>query len=148
MNFAEAEQTIKKLLSSSKSSACLQDVVNFLFHQFDTYTWVGIYVVKGDRLVLGPWRGNQATEHTVIPLGKGICGSAAASGCTEIVDDVSKDSRYLSCFLSTRSEIVVPIKKNKKVIGEIDIDSDVPAAFTQQDAQFLEKIADMLAQDI
>ena len=72
---------------------------------------LGIYLVKGDDLVLGSWKGKQATEHTKIPLGKGVCGSAAQSGKTEVVDDVSKDSRYLSCFLSTRSEIVVPIKK-------------------------------------
>jgi GAF domain-containing protein len=99
-------------------------------------------------LVLGPWRGKEATEHIRIPIGSGVCGSAAQSGTTEIVDDVSKDTRYLSCFLSTRSEIVVPIKKGTKVVGEIDIDSDVTAAFDKNDKVFLEKIADMLSQHI
>jgi putative methionine-R-sulfoxide reductase with GAF domain len=96
-------------------------------------------------LVLGPWRGEQATEHVRIPLGKGVCGAAARTGKTEVVDDVSHDARYLSCFLSTRSEIVVPIKKRNNVIGEIDIDSDTPAAFDANDAVFLEKIATFLS---
>lgn len=99
-------------------------------------------------LVLGPWKGEHATEHTRIPVGTGICGSAAQSGKTEMVNDISKDRRYLSCFISTRSEIVVPIKKKNVVVGEIDIDSDVLAAFNNQDALFLKKVADMLASHI
>jgi L-methionine (R)-S-oxide reductase len=122
----------------------LQEVVDVLHDEFDHYSWVGIYLVQGNVLILGPWKGAEATEHTKIPLGMGVCGSAAASGTTEIVDDVSTDKRYLSCFQSTRSEIVVPIKKKNKVLGEIDIDSDQPAAFTNNDKVFLEKIADML----
>jgi GAF domain-containing protein len=99
-------------------------------------------------LVLGPWRGEQATEHVRIPIGKGICGSAAMSGKTEVVPDVNADKRYLSCFVSTKSEIVVPIKKGKKIFGEIDIDSDQKNAFTKNDKVFLEKIADILARYI
>jgi GAF domain-containing protein len=109
---------------------------------------VGIYFVKGDVLVLGPWKGTQATEHTSIPLGRGVCGAAATSGKTELVDDVTKDRRYLSCFLFTRSEIVVPIKKSHVVLGEIDIDSDRPSAFDTTDVVFLEKVADMLSSHI
>jgi len=69
---------------------------------------------------------------------------AAQSGKTEVVADVSKDGRYLACFVSTRSEIVVPIKKKGVVVGEIDIDSDVPDAFSESDVVFLEKVAGML----
>ena len=148
LKYRIAEQKIKGILTKNKSTTILQDVVDVLYESFEKYSWVGIYLVKGDVLVLGPWKGKQATEHTKIPIGKGVCGSAAQSGKTEIVDDVSKDNRYLSCFLSTRSEIVVPIKKKNIVIGEIDIDSDVPAAFDKNDAVFLEKIADMLSQHI
>ena len=126
----------------------LQRVVDFLYTEFDSYSWVGIYVVEGTVLVLGPWRGEEATEHIQIPIGKGICGSAAQSGKTEIINDVSKDERYLACFVSTRSEIVVPIKRNGVVIGEIDIDSDTSGAFCAEDARFLEKVADMLSQHI
>jgi L-methionine (R)-S-oxide reductase len=102
---------------------------------------VGIYLVEGDELVLGPWKGPHATEHVRIPIGQGICGAAAASGRTELVDDVAADSRYLACFPTTRSEIVVPIAYEGRVVGEIDIDSDEPAAFGEQDRAFLERVA-------
>jgi L-methionine (R)-S-oxide reductase len=148
LKYTAAEQKIKKILMRRTTSSVLQDVVDFLYNEFEVYSWVGIYLVQDDMLVLGPWQGTSATEHTKIPIGKGVCGAAAKSGTTEIVDDVSQDSRYLSCFLSTRSEIVVPIIKNNSVIGEIDIDSDKPAAFTHDDKLFLEKIADMLAEHI
>jgi GAF domain-containing protein len=76
-----------------------------------------------------------------IPVGQGVCGAAAASGSTEIVDDVNADPRYLACFASTRSEIVVPIFHDGRVVGEIDIDSDRPAAFGEDDRAALERIA-------
>jgi GAF domain-containing protein len=148
LEYALAEQKIKTILLQKDTSNVLQQVVNFLQKHFKQYNWVGIYVIQNDVLVLGPWRGKEATEHVRIPIGRGVCGSAAQRGKTEIVDDVSKDNRYLSCFLSTRSEIVVPIKKGIKVVGEIDIDSDVFAAFDKNDVAFLEKIADMLRQHI
>jgi L-methionine (R)-S-oxide reductase len=148
LNYDIAEREIKKMIANVKDSNLLQKVVDYLYENFERYSWVGIYVVKGNDLVLGPWRGEHATEHTKIPIGKGICGSAAQSGKTELIPDVNKDNRYLACFVSTRSEIVVPMKKNKKIVGEIDIDSDVSNAFSKQDALFLEKIADMLVKHI
>jgi len=146
MDYETAENEI--IVIVSKSASVLEKVVDYLYENFNHYSWVGIYIVKGNDLFLGPWRGEQATEHTKIPIGTGVCGSAAQSGNVEIVPDVSKDERYLSCFVSTRSEIVVPIKKNGKIIGEIDIDSDVLNAFDKKDALFLGKIADMLASHI
>ncbi|MDQ3880122.1 MAG: GAF domain-containing protein [Chloroflexota bacterium] len=122
-----------------------QRVVERLHDRFDHYSWVGIYWVEGDDLVLGPWTGPEATEHTRIPIGTGICGAAAESGRTEIVDDVNADPRYLSCFASTRSEIVVPIFADGRVVGEIDIDGDRSAAFTRDDALFLEEVAALVA---
>jgi GAF domain-containing protein len=119
----------------------LRAAVDILHDRFDDYSWVGIYFVDGDDLVLGPWKGPQATEHVRIPIGQGICGAAAASGRTEVVDDVAGDPRYLSCFVSTRSEIVVPISFEGRVVGEIDIDSDRPAAFDADDRTFLERVA-------
>ena len=144
MDYQQAEKEIKEIVSTVESSRVLQGVVDYLYQRFDTYSWVGIYMVKDDELVLGSWRGPQATEHTRIPIGDGVCGAAAQSGRTEIVADVSQDRRYLSCFLSTRSEIVVPIKSKGEIIGEIDVDSDVPDAFTQQDAVFLETVASLI----
>ncbi len=120
-------------------------VVRLLQEAFDHYSWLGIYLVEGNDLVLGPWLGPEATEHVRIPVGQGVCGAAAASGQTEIVDDVNADQRYLSCFPSTRSEIVVPIAYDSRVIGEIDIDSDRPAAFGDEDRAFLERVAELIA---
>ena len=123
----------------------LRQTVEVLHDRFDHYSWVGIYLIEGEDLVLGPWKGPQATEHVRIPVGQGVCGAAAASGSTEIVDDVSADDRYLACFPSTRSEIVVPIRYEGRVVGEIDIDSDQPAAFTEDDRTFLERVAVLIS---
>ncbi|MGH3002631.1 MAG: GAF domain-containing protein [Gaiellaceae bacterium] len=119
--------------------------VDLLHERLDRYSWVGFYRVEGDELVLGPWRGPRATPHVRIPIGEGICGAAAASGATEVVDDVAADSRYLACFPSTRSEIVVPVVRDGRVVGEIDIDSDRPGAFDDGDRTFLEQVVRLLA---
>jgi len=145
MDYVVAEKKIKEIVDVNKSFSVLQSIVDFLYNNFDLYSWVGIYILRDDMLVLGPWRGEQATEHTEIPVGRGVCGSAAKSGKTEIVPDVSVDKRYLSCFVSTKSEIVVPIKKDDLVVGEIDIDSDAIDAFSKKDAVFLERIASILS---
>jgi L-methionine (R)-S-oxide reductase len=124
-----------------------QAAVDVLYERFPHYDWVGIYWVdpSSTELVLGPWTGPEATEHTRIPIGTGICGAAAASGQTEIVDDVNADPRYLACFTTTRSEIVVPIFHEGVVVGEIDIDGSDPAAYGEADARFLEEVAALLA---
>jgi L-methionine (R)-S-oxide reductase len=80
-----------------------------------------------------------------IPVGQGICGAAAATGRTEVVDDVTADERYLACFPSTRSEIVVPIAYEGQVVGEIDIDGTDPSAYDETDARFLEEVAALLS---
>ena len=147
LNYHLAESELRDIISTNDASTLFK-VVDYLYEKFNNYSWIGIYLVEGDDLVLGPWRGPHATGHTKIPIGKGICGSAAASGKTEVIADVNVDNRYLSCFISTKSEIVVPIKKNYKILGEIDIDSDVKDAFSNEDKEFLEKIEDMLGKHI
>ena len=138
----EALAEVERIAAGDEpSDDVLRRVVDILHDRFDDYSWIGIYFVEGDELVLGPWRGPQATEHVRIPVGQGVCGAAAASGETEIVDDVNADERYLSCFISTRSEIVVPIVYDRLVVAEIDIDSDRPAAFGEDDRAFLERVA-------
>ena len=136
-------ETIEQIADGGED--VLQRVVDVLHDEVEHYSWVGIYLVEGDDLVLGPWRGPQATEHVRIPVGEGVCGAAAASGETEIVDDVNADPRYLACFPSTRSEIVVPISHEGRVVGEIDIDSDRPAAFGEHDRALLERVALVVA---
>lgn len=108
------------------------------------YTGVYFYLLDGETLVLNCYRG-RPTEHTHIPIGAGICGRAARVKQTVTVDDVNADAEYIVCSLETRSEIVVPIMRGDRVFGEIDIDSDVPAAFTENDRKFLEQVADLLA---
>ncbi|MBI3287547.1 MAG: GAF domain-containing protein [Chloroflexi bacterium] len=139
---AQIKETIDAARTGEEAAAT---VIDYLHDHFDHHSWVGIYWVRGQDLVLGPWKGPQATEHTRIPIGTGVCGAAAASGMTEVVDDVSKDARYLACFPSTKSEIVVPIIADGRVLGEIDIDSDRLAAFTPEDREFLEGVAVLLA---
>jgi L-methionine (R)-S-oxide reductase len=129
----------------SESDEVLRRAVALLHDRFEGYSWVGVYFVEGDELVLGPWKGPEATEHVRIPIGQGVCGAAAASGVTEIVDDVNADPRYLACFVSTRSEIVVPVAYEGMVVAEIDIDADTPAAFDREDRAFLERVATLIS---
>ena len=125
----------------------LRATVELLHQQRPYYHWVGIYFLEGEALILGPYVG-KPSPHTRIPLQQGICGAAASTGETLIVDDVNADPRYLACSLETRSEIVVPIRYQGRVLGEIDIDSDELAAFAQEDRQLLEAIASLLAEKI
>jgi L-methionine (R)-S-oxide reductase len=111
------------------------------------YDWVGIYWLKGENLVLGPWSGPEETEHKKIPISEGICGAAVREKQTIIVDDVQSDPRYLACFPDTHSEIVVPIRAKGKIIGEIDIDGKPKAAFNAEDKKFLEELAQHIASE-
>ena len=125
--------------------SAMQQVVRLLKDAIPYYTWVGIYVVEGDELVLGPFLG-KPSPHTRIPLGQGICGAAVTQKATIVVDDVNADPRYLACSLETKSEIVVPIMRGTQPVAEIDIDSDRPAAFGARDRALLEPVAAMLAE--
>jgi L-methionine (R)-S-oxide reductase len=135
---------VEVAVASPNSAEVRQKVVRLL-NQVPTYTWVGIYLVKGNDLQLAAWAGPAATVHSLIPMGKGVCGWAAKSGRTEIVSDVSKDSRYMECFASTKSEIVVPVHFEGRVVGELDIDSDELNAHSSIDREFLEAVAAKIA---
>lgn len=121
----------------------LERMTEALHDNFRHYTGVYIYQVEGDTLVLTNFRG-RPTEHTRIPVGEGICGRAVRVKETVTVDDVNSDPEYIACSLETKSEIVVPILRDAEVFGEIDIDSDVPAAFRPEDRAFLERLANRL----
>lgn len=137
---------IQGALSSQEIQPALKTSVEIVRQSSDHYDWVGIYLVKDNVLELAAWEGESETEHVRIPIGQGICGYAAKEGHTILVPDVNKDSRYLACFASTRSEIVVPILGKNGVLGEIDIDSDRPSAFDVEDQKTLEAVARTLAQ--
>jgi L-methionine (R)-S-oxide reductase len=138
-------ELVNAISDAPDSLAAMQVAVERLKAQLPHYTWVGIYLLEGDELVLGPFLG-KPSPHTRIPLNRGICGAAASQKATIIVDDVNSDPRYLACSLETKSEIVVPIMRGHRVLGEIDIDSDRPAAFGAADRVLLEEVARALAE--
>ena len=129
----------------------MQKIVNLLHDRMLKYNWVGFYMLEEGAqppvLVLGAFEGAM-TPHTRIPLNQGICGAAASSGQTVVVDDVSKDQRYLACSLETKSEIVVPVFVHGKVVGELDIDSHFPAAFTPEDQDLVQYCAMLLGKKL
>ncbi len=122
----------------------LNETVRLLKENFPKFNWVGFYLMDGNELALGPYLG-KPTPHTRIKLDSGICGAAVREEKTIVVPDVKSDPRYLACSLETKSEIVVPIRKGGKIIGEIDIDSDELDAFDQTDQKFLELISNILS---
>jgi GAF domain-containing protein len=137
---------MRELLLAAKGPEDVQARVVISLHKnFPHYNWVGVYRLEGSHLTLGPYQG-KPTVHTSIPVGKGICGAAAASRKTEVVPDVEADARYLACSLETRSEIVVPVIKGGAFWGEIDVDSDRPHAFGPDDVEFLEAVARLLSE--
>lgn len=133
------------IAAAPNANAAMQQTVRLLKDAIPHYAWVGIYVLDGEELVLGPFLG-KPSPHTRIPLGNGICGAAATEKATIVVDDVHADPRYLACSIDTQSEIVVPIMQGPEVLGEIDIDSDQPAAFGARDRALLEQVAPLLAE--
>jgi L-methionine (R)-S-oxide reductase len=140
-----AADLVERIAAAPSADAALKLTVERLAAAVPHYTWVGLYLLEGDELVLGPFVG-APSPHTRIPLGQGICGAAATARQTIVVDDVNADPRYLACSLETRSEIVVPILAGDRVLGEIDIDSDQPAAFGEADRALLEPLAAALAE--
>ncbi len=132
---AETTSTVQELM---------QGMVKVLHNRMLKYNWVGFYMLepgaKPPVLVLGAFEGAM-TPHTRIPLNQGICGAAASSGRTVVVDDVSTDARYLACSLETKSEIVVPIFAHGVVVGELDIDSHFHAAFTAEHQDLVQHCA-------
>ena len=145
------EQTLTEIanatLAETNPQRALERAVEILKRLVPHYTWVGIYLLEGPELVLGPFLG-KPSPHTRIPIGRGICGAAAREKQTIVVDDVNADERYLACSLETKSEIVVPILIGTRVLGEIDIDSDRPAAFGDEDRKLLEQVAAILARKL
>ena len=150
-NTTQIEEVRKELprLSSEARSAdqLMDDITRLLFDKMLKYNWVGFYMLEPGAeppmLVLGHFQGAM-TPHTRIPLNQGICGAAASSGKTVIVDDVRSDPRYLACSVETKSEIVVPVFVRERVAGELDIDSHFPAAFGFEDRELVEYCAQLV----
>ena len=140
---SELKKRLLSILESPKHNTeeKLEKVCHLLDQEISYFNWTGFYFKNGDKdeLKLGPYVG-APTDHTIIPYGKGICGQVAVSNETFVVPDVNEESNYLSCSIDTKAEIVVPIFKDGKNIGQIDIDSHTIDPFTQEDRELLEWI--------
>jgi GAF domain-containing protein len=144
----EIKKQLDEMCRRARSAGDLMDqLVKLLHEKMLKYNWVGFYMIDDSVnppvLQLGPFQGAM-TPHTRIPLHQGICGAAASTGKTVIVDDVSKDPRYLACSLETKSEIVAPVFAHGKVVGELDIDSHFEAAFKDKDQELVEYCASVV----
>lgn len=137
--------------TSATAQEFMQAMAKLLHERMLKYNWVGFYMLEPGAdppmLALGAFEGAM-TPHTRIPLNQGICGAAASSGQTVVVDDVNNDPRYLACSLETRSEIVVPIFSGSKVVGELDIDSHFPAAFTPEHTDLVQYCAELVGKKL
>ena len=156
MPVADRVEEVRKQISELAEAATtaqdlMQRMVKLLHERMLKYNWVGFYMLEPGAqppmLALGAFVGAM-TPHTRIPLHQGICGAAASSGQTVVVDDVSKDPRYLACSLETKSEIVVPVFVNGKVVGELDIDSHFPAAFTAEHQELVQYCAQLVGKKL
>src|SRR3989338_2580929 len=138
------KQVEKLMAARDRNPDWLKEVCALLQRERRHYNWVWIYFLDGKELVLGPYVG-APSPHLRIPVDKGICGAAVREGRTVNVPDVNADPRYLACSLETKSEIVVPLQADGRILGEIDIDSHTPSAFTPDDHALLEAVARRLA---
>ena len=141
MTFADLQPKVIEILEQSVVSRDekLLQICQLLESNIDYYTWVGFYFANHETqtLHLGPYVG-AATDHTVIPFGKGICGQVAVSNENFVVPDVQAQDNYIACSFTVKSEIVVPLFVDGENIGQIDIDSNVLDPFTEADERFLE----------
>ncbi|WP_431125549.1 GAF domain-containing protein [Flagellimonas flava] len=134
----QSEKTVDERLAS---------VCDLLRNSIPYYDWVGFYFRNGDKeeLKLGPYAG-EPTDHTIIPFGKGICGQVAVSNQNFVVPDVAAQDNYIACSITVKAEIVVPLFLNGENIGQIDIDSNTPDPFSEEDERFLEFVNEKVSQ--
>jgi len=126
------------LVEETDALASASNFVALMVNAMNDINWLGIYVLRGDELVLGPFQGKPACVH--LHVGKGVCGTAAATLQTQRIADVHKFEGHIACDADSRSELVVPLLINGKLIGVLDIDSPTPDRFTQADQAGIEKL--------
>jgi L-methionine (R)-S-oxide reductase len=138
---------VKNLLNKSDNILSnLSNLTAALKQTFDKISWVGFYLFDGDKLYLGPFQGKVAC--TEIKLGNGVCGTAALENKTIIVPDVNKFPGHIACDADSKSEIVVPIMRNGKLYGVLDLDSTEYGSFNETDKKYLEEIINYLKKEI
>ena len=124
--------------SGASDEEVLDEVVRRVHEAHPSWDWSGIYLLVGDTLVLGPR--TAPVDHSRIGIGDGVCGTAVSEDRNQVVEDVREVENYLACSIHTRSELVVLIRNQGKIVGEFDIDSDTVGAFTQKDEALLEEM--------
>lgn len=147
MTFTQLKPLVLEILSEKSSvNVRLLRICQLLERDVDHYNWVGFYFKNGDKneLKLGPYVG-APTDHNIIPFGKGICGQVAISNKNFVVPDVSAQDNYIACSITVKAEIVIPIFVKGKNIGQIDIDSNTPDPFTDEDERFLEFVCEQVS---
>jgi GAF domain-containing protein len=132
--------------SDAPDEEVLDEVVRLVHESHPLWDWSGIYLLVDGTLVVGPFAGSdEPPEHSRIEVGDGVCGTAVAEDENQLVEDVRELDNYLACSLSTRSELVVLIREDGRIVGQFDIDSDERAAFTREDVSLLEELADLIS---
>jgi L-methionine (R)-S-oxide reductase len=134
---------VEQIRGSNLKGRALEQRIVELLSELPTYSSNFIYRLEGDDLVLDAFTG-EATDHTRIPVGRGVCGTAVAENANQLIEDVSKLENYLCCSVKTKSEIVVLIRRHGEILGQIDIDGHEIGAFDKGDEAFLEELAAIL----
>jgi len=148
MNQEQLKPEITTIINGKNSQPRekMQSICDLIQENLPTYNWAGFYMAHETEPTLHLWsQAGEPTDHTVIPFGKGICGQVAVSNKNFVVDDVKAQDNYIACSIHVKSEIVVPLFKNGKNIGQIDIDSNTVAAFNEADERFLEWVNEQVA---
>ncbi len=144
----QAEPIVKRLHAAFTHDASRKELLtkaaDLMREAGEPYSSVYLYMLHGDELVLEAWSGRE-TEHTSIPVGKGVCGTAVATGEDQNVGDVRGRENYIACNLFTRSELVVLIQRGGKILGQIDVDSDQVNPFTPEEVGAVRQVAEALA---
>ena len=138
----EREENISEGLTLSLV-ANLSNISSLIFAYLEDINWAGFYILECEKLILGPFQGEPACS--LINIGRGVCGTSAKERKSIIVPDVSKFPGHIACSGKSRSELVVPIISNDKLIGVIDIDSPILNRFSEADKSLIEKVADKVA---
>ena len=137
---AEAERLVA---SDASDEEALTGVVRMVHDAHPSWDWSGIYLLRGGVLVLGP--STAPADHDRIEVGEGVCGTAVAEDNNQVVEDVREVENYLACSIHTRSEIVVLIRSEGRIVGQFDVDSDTVGAFSAEDERLLDELAGLVA---
>ena len=129
--------------SDAADEEVLYEVVRKVHDAHPSWDWSGIYLLAGDTLVLGP--ATAPADHSRIAIGEGVCGTAVAEYENQLIEDVREVENYLACSIHTRSELVVLIRDEGRIVGQFDIDSDTVGAFSAEDERLLDELAGLVA---